>query len=237
MSTDHIVSTFDKDLQKIQNEVVVMAEMACKELADSVQAFAERDEEQATETMAADDLINASERIIDNHIIQSIVVHQPRASDCRNLIAALRISKDLERIGDYATNIAAHSRTLDQLELTGEEHRVIDMGHAVHTMMQEVIEAFNDKDAKKARLVRQQDVDIDELYTKIFSDLLNISSQNSATSSACTHLAFVARSLERVGDHITDIAEEVLYIVEGELPADERMKADDSTTQMSFQKP
>jgi phosphate transport system protein len=232
MNTDHIQSSFDKNLQKIHREVVMMAEMASQELSDSIQAFAERDQEQANEAIAADDLVNASERLIDNHIIQTIVRNQPVASDCRHLIAALRISKDLERIGDYATNIAAHSSTLCQLEPTGEEQRVIDMGHAVHTMMQEVVEAFEDEDVNKAQLVRQQDVDIDELYTKIFSDLLKISSKNAAASSACTHLAFVARSLERIGDHITDIAEEILYIVKGEFPADERLKADESTMQI-----
>ena len=233
MRTDYIQSSFDIDMQRIHHEVVMMAEMASRELADSIQAFAERDQQQASETMAADDLVNASERLIDNHIIQSIVLNQPMASDCRHLIAALRISKDLERIGDYASNIAAHSSTLSQLEPTGEEQRVIDMGHAVHTMMQEIIEAFGDGDVKKAKLVRQQDADIDELYTKIFSDLLGISSNNAAASSACTHLAFIARSLERIGDHITDIAEEISYIVEGRFPADKRLKADESTSQFT----
>lgn len=231
MATHQTQSSLESDLQKVHREVTLMAEMASKELCDSIQAFADRDQLQATETIAADDLINASERLIDNHIIQSIISHHPEASDCRHLIAALRISKDLERIGDYASNVASHSRTLDQLQLTGEEQRVIDMGHAVCTMMQEVIEAFDEQDTKKAELVRQQDVDIDELYTKIFSDLLNLSSQKAALSSACTHLVFIARSLERVGDHITDIAEEILYIVDGEFPADDRLKADGSTYQ------
>lgn len=232
MKTDHIQSSFDRNLKKIHREVSIMAEMASQELSDSIQAFAERDQQQASETIAADDLVNASERMIDNHIIQTIVLNQPVANDCRRLIAALRIAKDLERIGDYATNVAAHSSTLSQLELVGEEQRVIDMGHAVHTMMLEVIEALNDEDVNKAKLVRQQDIDIDELYTKIFSDLLTISSNNAAASSTCTHLAFIARSLERIGDHITNIAEEILYIVEGEFPADERLKADESTLQM-----
>lgn len=232
MNTNHIETSFTGDLQKVHHEVKMMGEMASQELADSIQAFAERDQQRAIETIAADDLINASERIIDKHIIQTIVQNQPMANDCRHLIAALRISKDLERIGDYATNIASHSRTLDQLGLTGEEQRVIDLGHAVHTMMEEVIEAFTEEDVNKATLVRQQDVDIDELYTKIFSDLLTISSNDAAASSACTHLAFVARSLERIGDHITDIAEEIIYIVDGEFPADDRPKADESTIQL-----
>lgn len=228
MKSDHIHKAFDDDLHQVRHKVTLMAEMVCKELSDCIQAFAIRDREQATDAVEADTLINASERIIDDLVIRSIVLHQPVASDCRQLIAALRVAKDLERIGDYSTNIANHSMTLDNLEITGEEQRVIDMGHAVITMIEEVIEAFSHQDAVKARLVREQDQQIDELFTKIFSDLLVINSTNGHLSSACTHLSFIARSIERIGDHITDIAEEILYIVEGQFPQDERIKADES---------
>lgn len=228
MSPNNIQNSFDQDLQQIQHKIILMAEMVSQELADSIQAFSERDKEQASDAVAADDLIDASERIIDKKIIQSIVLHQPIASECRQLIGALRISRELERIGDYAATLANHSTTLDKLELTGEEQRVIDLGHAVHTMTQEVIEAYADQDAAKAELVRQQDIDIDELYTKIFSDLLTITNINSKLSVACTHLSFISYSLERIGDHTTNIAEEILFMVEGEFPEDDRPKADGS---------
>jgi len=228
MSSEHIQKSFDNDLADVRRKVTIMAEMVSQELLDSIQAFVDRDQQQAIDSAAADDLINASERLLDDLIIRSIVLHQPMASDCRQLIAALRISKDLERIGDYATNIANHSTTLDQLEVTGEEQRVIDMAHAVQTMLQEVIEAYVDADTKKAKLVRDQDMDIDELFTKIFSDLLIINRNNAEMASACSHLSFIARSLERIGDHVTDIAEEILYIVNGDFPEDERIKADKS---------
>ncbi len=228
MSSEHIQKSFDKDLLEVRRKVSIMAEMVNQELKDTIEAFIDRDQVEASESSAADDLINASERILDELIIRSIVLHQPMASDCRQLIAALRISRDLERIGDYATNIANHSSTLDELEVTGEEQRVIDMAHAVQTMLEEVMEAYNDSDIKKAELVRDQDMDIDELFTKIFSDLLTINRNNAEMASACSHLSFVARSLERIGDHVTDIAEEVLYIVNGDFPEDDRIKADKS---------
>ncbi len=224
----HIHKSFDNDLKQVRNKVIIMAEMVCKELSDSIQAFSSRDQDSAADTVAADTLVNASERIIDDEIIKSIVLHQPVASDCRQLIAALRIAKDLERIGDYAINIANHSMTLDQLDITGEEQRVIDMGHAVTTMLEEVIEAFTEQDAAKSELVRQQDEQIDELFTKIFSELLIINSNNAKLSSSCTHLSFIARSLERIGDHITDIAEEILYTVDGKFPEDDRITADET---------
>lgn len=233
MASEHIQSNFDKDLQQVQQKVIWMAEMVHRELVDSVNAFISRDEQDACDTIEADGLVNESERIIDNLVIRSIVLHQPVASDCRKLIAALRISHELERIGDYATHVAEHSQTLDHLDLTGEEQRVIDMGHAVTTMMEEVIEAYEKPDAAKSELVREQDVDIDELYTKIFADLLHIKRKKPALSDACTHLLFVARSLERVGDLITNIAEEVLYIVNGQFPPDDREKANRSASLVS----
>jgi phosphate transport system protein len=230
MNAKHIQKSFDLDLQDIKNRITIMAEMVSKELSDSVQAFSERDESQAADSVAADDLVNASERIIDDLVVSSVVRHQPMATDLRHLLSALRISRELERIGDYAKNVAKHSITLDHLKLTGEEQRVLDMGHAVNTMLEEVIEAYNDQDINKAELVRDQDQDIDELFTKIFSDLLKINENNAHLASACSHLLFIARGFERIGDHATDIAEEVIFLVKGEFPEDDRVKADFSAS-------
>ena len=173
-------------------------------------------------------LINSSERIIDNLVVSTIVLHQPMASDCRQLIAALRISRDLERVGDYATNIANHSITLDQLPATGEEQKLSEMGQAVQAMLDRLINAYTSMDSNEAEALRQQDEDIDNRYTEIFADLVAISSKQPELSSACTHLILIGRSLERIGDHITDIAEEILFVVNGEFPEDDRIKADGS---------
>jgi len=232
MTAESPNEVFDSALAQVQHKVALMAEMVSQELSDSLEAFIHRDRQEASESIASDSLIDASERIIDNLIINSITNRQVDEDECRNLVAALRISRDLERIGDYAKNIANHSQTLDELKITGEEQRVIDMGHAVLTMLQEVIEAYATLDPVKAELARGQDVDIDELYTKIFADLLAINHGDASLASACTHLSFVARSLERIGDHITDIAEEVLYIARGEYPAEDREKADNSAQQI-----
>jgi phosphate transport system protein len=226
MPNSHIQQSFDADLQNIKQHIIGMAEMVNLEVNESLSAFAVRDEDQANDTVESDDLIDASERIIDNEVVKAIVLHQPMASDCRQLVAALRISRELERIGDYASNIAMHSITLDQLELTGEEERVMDMGHAVLTMLEEVIEAYTNLDATKAELIRQQDEAIDELYNKIFADLLQINAENPGQASACTHLVFIARFIERMGDIVTNIAEEILFIINGEFTEDERPKAD-----------
>ncbi len=228
MSNQHTLKSFDKNLQSVQEKVLGMAEMVKRELADCLQAFADRDHLEASDAAAADMLINASERNIDNLVVSTIVLHQPMASDCRQLIAALRIARDLERIGDYATNIANHSKTLDQLSTTGEEHKLSDMGRAVQAMLDDLITAYASMDSDAAEGLRQQDEDIDNRYTEIFADLVAISSKQAELSSACTHLVLIGRSLERIGDHITDIAEEILFVVNGEFPEDDRIKADGS---------
>lgn len=226
MTNNHIQQSFDNDLKNIKQHIIGMAEMVQLEVNESLSAFSERDEDQANDTMESDELIDASERIIDHQVVTAIVLHQPMASDCRQLIAALRISRELERIGDYASNIAMHSITLDQLELTGEEARVMDLGHAVLTMLEEAIEAYSELNAVKAELIRQQDEAIDELYSKIFNDLLQLNATKPNMVSAGTHLIFIARFLERIGDIVTNIAEEILFIVNGEFVETARPKAD-----------
>ncbi len=205
-----------------------MANLTAQELEDCIQAFSDRDQAQARDASGADELINASERQIDDLVVRTLVSRQPKASECRILVAALRISRELERIGDYATNIASHSTSLDQLETTGEEQRVLDLGHAVQTMLREVIQAYADGDATLAETVRDQDEDIDRLYTKIFADLVELSCGGAESACASIHLLFIARNLERIGDLVTDIAEEIIYIIQGDFPEDERHKADES---------
>lgn len=228
MNSQHTLKPFGRDLQLVQSKIVGMAQMVSQELSDSLQAFSKRDQERAIDAAGANDLINASERIIDDLIVKTIVLHQPMATDCRLLVAALRISKDLERISDYATNIANHSHTLDELDTTGAENLITKIGHAILNMMQDLITAYEQQDADAAEMLRAKDEEIDTLYTHAFADLVAISTQTPALSSACTHLILIARSLERIGDHITDIAEEILFVVNGEFPTDNRRKADKS---------
>ncbi|MEZ5534454.1 MAG: phosphate signaling complex protein PhoU [Thiolinea sp.] len=230
MPVQHTLKPFEKKLHAVQEKVTGMAEMVNKELADSLHALQNRNQDEAVDVAAEDVLIDASERVIDELVIQTIALHQPMATDCRLLVAALRIAKDLERIGDYAANIANHSATLDQLEPTGEERRVHEMGQAVQGMMNDVITAYMKQDEKAATVVRGQDEQVDKQYTQIFANLIAISTRQPDLSAACTHLTFVARSLERIGDHITDIAEEIIFVTTGSMPEQSRIKADGSAS-------
>ena len=226
--TSQTLKPFDKDIQLVSKRVIGMAQMVSLELSNSFNAFSERNQDKAIDIARADVLIDATERIIDDLIVKTIVSHQPTAAESRLLISALRINKDLERIGDYATNIANHSSTLNQLELIGKEDDVKKMWQAVQVMLTDVTQAYDTKDTEAAETVRQKDIQIDEMYTQLFTDLISLNKENSELSCACTHLIFIARSLERIGDHIVDIAEEILYVVNGKFPDDERLKADES---------
>ena len=226
--TSQTLKPFDKDIQLVSKRVIGMAQMVSLELSNSFNAFSERNQDKAIDIARADVLIDATERIIDDLIVKTIVSNQPTAAESRLLISALRINKDLERIGDYATNIANHSSTLNQLELIGKEEDVTKMWQAVQMMLTDVTQAYDAKDTEVAEIVRQKDITIDEMYTQIFTDLIALNKENSELSCACTHLIFIARSLERIGDHIVDIAEEILYVVNGKFPEDERLKADES---------
>ncbi len=226
--TSQTLKPFDKDIQLISKRVIGMAQMVSLELSNSFNAFNERNQDKAIDIAKADVLIDATERIIDDLIVKTIVSHQPTATESRLLISALRINKDLERIGDYATNIANHSSTLDQLKPIGKEEDVKKMWLAVQLMLTDVTQAYDEKNTEAAEIVRQKDSTIDKMYTQLFTDLIAINKENSELSCACTHLIFIARSLERIGDHIVDIAEEILYVVNGKFPEDERLKADES---------
>ena len=219
---------FEQSLKRLHDEVLVLGSMVEEALTSSVMLLKERDIEGAERLIAYDARVNEKRFEIEEETLTLIATQQPVASDMRTLAAVLEIVTELERIGDYAKNIAFHSTTLDELQVTGEEQRLIDLGHAVNTMLIEVIQAYQDRDIKMAQTIRQQDVDIDKLYSKIFEDLLTISTYNGEFAPACTHLSFVGRSFERIGDHVTDIAEDILYLVQGEYPADDREKADDS---------
>ncbi len=226
--TAQTLKPFDKDIQLVSKRVIGMAQMVSLELSNSFNAFSERNQDKAIDIARADVLIDATERIIDDLIVKTIVSHQPTAAESRLLISALRINKDLERIGDYATNIANHSSTLNQLELIGKEEDVKKMWQAVQVMLADVTQAYDAKNTEAAEVIRQKDITIDEMYTQIFTDLIALNKENAEQSCACTHLIFIARSLERIGDHIVDIAEEILYVVNGKFPEGERLKADES---------
>ena len=228
MPSEHIVKSFDDELNALQNSISEMGKFAQVGLGAALTALKSRDPELAEQAADADEAVNQRERTIDKMAIQMIAMRQPMAADLRAIIGSLRAADDLERIGDQAKNIANRTVTLTKLSPVGAEGEIMAMGEIVQEMLHDILDAFATGNVEMAEAVRGRDVEVDRLHTSIFQLLLSLNSGDTRHASACTHLSFVARSLERIGDYATDIAEEIIFIVTGSSPLEDREKADDS---------
>jgi phosphate transport system protein len=234
--TEHIVSSFDTDLKEIGRRVVEMGGQSERLVADSVQALVKRDAELAQKVIVLDGPVDLLQREIEEKAVLTIARRQPLASDLREIVAAMRIANDLERIGDLAKNTAKRV-----LALTGEFHPqklvrgVEHMSGIVLEQLKMVLDSYASRDEAKALEVWQRDGEVDVLYTSLFRELLTYMMEDPRNISLCTHLLFCAKNIERIGDHATNIAETVHYLVTGQLLTEERPKQDTtSLTSVAF---
>jgi phosphate transport system protein len=234
--TEHIVSSFDADLKDLGRKVVEMGGQAERLVADSVLALVKRDAELAQKVIVLDGPVDLLQREIEEKAILTIARRQPLAHDLREIVAAMRVANDLERIGDLAKNTGKRV-----LALTGEFHPqklvrgVEHMSGMVLEQLKEVLDAYASRDDARALQVWKRDGEIDILYTSLFRELLTYMMEDPRNISLCTHLLFCAKNIERIGDHATNIAETVHYLVTGQLPAEERPKQDTtSITSVAF---
>ena len=231
MSNNHIVSSFDADLSHLDNMVAEMGGLAETQLAQSIEALCKTDVETAERMVIADRRIDALEEEIYDFAVKLIALRQPMADDLRIVISAIKISGVIERIGDYAKNISKRTIVLkDGPSLTGALKTVSRMGDLVQNMIKHALDAYIERDAEKAGDVRARDRDVDLLNTSLFRELLTYMMEDPRFITPCTHMLFVAKNIERIGDHTTSIAEQVHFMVHGEMPHDERLKGDHSST-------
>jgi len=233
MSTEHIVKAYDVELNTLIDLIARMGGLAEKQLADAVQSVFKRDTELAVRTVESDVRIDELEQEVDAIAVQLLALRQPMADDLREVIAALKISSDLERIGDYAANIAKRVAALSQVPAVKPAHVIPRMGHLAQSMIRRVLDAYAERDADKAVEVRNADEEVDEMYTSLFRELLTYMMEDPRDISACTHLLFIAKNIERIGDHATNVAEYVYFLVHGTPLEDERPKGDTSPTVVS----
>jgi len=230
METEHIVKSYDEELGKLDSMIAEMGGLAEAQLVDAIQALSTRDVELAERVVQADKRIDELESEIDNFTLRLLALRQPMAEDLRIVIAALKVSANLERIGDYAKNVAKRTVPLSQTPaLGGACGTIARMGVLVQGMIKNVLDAYVSRDSKKADDVRLRDEEVDTMYTSLFRELLTYMMENPKNITPCTHLLFVAKNVERIGDHTTGIAEQVHFIVCGEKPEDERPKGDRSS--------
>ena len=231
MSNDHIVSSFDTDLSRLDNMIAEMGGLAESQLARSVEALCKKDVEAAERIVPADKRIDELEKEIYDFTVKLIALRQPMASDLRIVISAIKISSVIERIGDYAKNISKRTVALKNgPSLLGPLKTVSRMGDLVQNMINHALDAYIERDAEKAGDVRARDREVDLLHTSLFRELITYMMEDPRFITPCTHLLFVAKNIERIGDHTTSIAEQVHFMVHGKMPHDERLKGDHSST-------
>ena len=212
----HIVSAFDDDLIAIQARITEMGGLAEDLLARALDAVEKHDSALARQVIEDDKKLDALEFEVEDMAMRVIALRQPMAQDLRVLISALKICTTLERIGDYAKNIAKRSLVLNQLPPTGPLNSIYNLSRMVQVMLHEVLDAYAAGNASVAEQLRQRDEEVDAAHTGVFRELITYMMEDPRTITASTHLAFIAKNLERVGDHATNIAESVVFQVSGE---------------------
>lgn len=224
---EHTTRAFDSDLQELVIKIVDMGRSDDEQIANATEALLKRDTTLARRVIAADDLIDAKQRDIEEKAIATIALRQPMAVDLREIVGALRISNDLERVGDLAENIAKRV-----LLLTGEfriEEVMLQLQRMVQLardQLKQVLQSYERRDVAGALDVWRKDQEIDALNNSLFRELLTYMMEDPRNIAFCTHMLFCAKNIERMGDHATNIAETVYYTVEGRALLEQRPKAD-----------
>ncbi len=229
MGENHIVKSFGEELKQIDQLIVEMGGLAETQLASSIRALVRRDAELASKVVEGDKRIDELEREVNDDIIRVLALRQPMANDLRVAISALKISNELERIGDYAKNVAKRTLVLTQSPAMGATLTISRMGTLVQGMIKNVLDAYVARDVQAADDVRLADEEVDQLHTSLFRELVTYMMEDPRNITPCTHLLFIAKNIERVGDHTTNIAEGVHFLVLGEDPEDARPKRDRSS--------
>ena len=223
----HIASVFDRDLEAIQAQIMKMGGLVEDAIRGSATSLDTRDEELAERIRKGDKAIDALEEHINEEAARVIALRAPIARDLRLILSVIKISANLERIGDYAKNMAKRTSVLSQMapvnDSTGALRR---MAREVERMLDDALDAYVQRDNELAMDVIARDRDVDQMYNALFREFLTFMMEDPRNITACMHLHFIAKNVERMGDHVTSIAEQVVYLVTGEYPEDARPKAD-----------
>ncbi|ODM44048.1 phosphate transport system regulatory protein PhoU [Cereibacter johrii] len=227
MTEPHIFQAFDRDLEAVQALIMKMGGMVEAAILDAAQALETRDEELAEQVRRNDAAIDALEERIQAEAARLIALRSPTATDLRTVLTVIKIAAALERCGDYAKNLAKRSVVLGQLAQVGDSTGSIRrMANAVELLLKDALDSYIHRDAQLAADVRQRDREVDQMYNALFREFLTHMMEDPRNITACMHLHFIAKNIERMGDHATSIAEQVIYLVTGNLPEEPRPKAD-----------
>lgn len=230
MSDQHILRAFDRDLEAIQAQLMKMGGLVEAAIMDAATALETSDEDLARKVREGDGAIDALEERVNDEVARLIALRAPAATDLRMVLSVIKIAASLERIGDYAKNMAKRSVVLGQMaSIAGAGGALKRMARAVAAMLSAALDAHVQRDADLARDVLNRDREVDQMYNALFREFLTHMMEDPRNITACMHLHFIAKNIERMGDHATTIAEQVIYLVTGELPDQDRPKSESVT--------
>ncbi|HTL13672.1 MAG TPA: phosphate signaling complex protein PhoU [Thermomonas sp.] len=225
----HIVRSYDQEQADLLDELIRMGRMSAAQLEAALDVVGRRDDKAAERVIANDEAIDALEQQV-NHDVIRLIRRGPMATDLRIILAALRVASDIERIGDYAANIAKRSMALNLAPPLPHTRGLDALGRMAARQVRDVLDAYVARDGEAALRVRANDAELDTLYTGLFRELLTYMMEDARAITPCTHLLFMAKNLERIGDHATNIAENIWFLVHGEELMPPRDKRDDTNT-------
>lgn len=216
MPNSHIVSSFGEDIKNLRQKIVEMAKLVQEQFNNAEKALVERDLKLASSVKDRDAIVDQIEQEIEQKAIELIATRSPMADDLREIISAIKICNALERIGDYAKNLSKRVPVInEEKQFVANTTVISQMISIINDMTEDVIDAYNAKDADKAISVWTRDLAVDNLYDSFFRELLTHMMENPRSITSATHLLFIAKNVERAGDHLTNIAEIIYYIIEG----------------------
>ena len=224
--TDHIVKSFDEDLKRLNNVIAEMGGLAEAQLTRAVESLVRRNSELATQVVQDDKRIDALETEVGQMTVRMLALRQPMAQDLREVVAAIKIASDIERIGDYAKNISKRAIVLSTHSPMKPAASIPRMSQLALQIIKDVLDAYIEKDAEGARAAWRRDEEVDEMYNSLFREMLTYMMEDPRNIGPCTHLLFIAKNIERIGDHATNIAEIVYFLVHGRSLDEERPKGD-----------
>ena len=231
MAATHTVRAFDQELNELRALIADMGGRAERALALAMQALENHDDALAQQVIADDARIDALEGEVEQLAVQTIALRAPMADDLRDIVAMLKMASVIERIGDYAKNIAKRSRQLDAHRSIEATPLLLSMASTAGEMVHDAVRAFAARDAALALAVRDRDPTVDNFYNSIFRALVTYMMENPRAISEVAHLLFIAKNVERIGDHATNVAEMVHYAVTGDRLSDREKGADPATAQ------
>jgi phosphate transport system protein len=228
--SEHIVKSFSEQLEMLANAVAQMGGLAESQFANAIEAVAKRDTKLAEAAIGSDERVDRIQQTVEDQALRLLALRQPMAVDLRNTLSAIKIAYELERVGDLAKNIGKRALILNREPPIRLTQSLARMGRQALTQLKSVLDAYSDRDAEAAKSVWRHDEEIDELYNSLFRELLTYMMEDPRTIGLCTHLLFIAKNIERAGDHATNIAETVHHMVTGTYLRIDRPKADLTST-------